>query len=99
MIWNTSSVHAQAPKQIRCGIRRGSRSRGEHRNSNAGWPCCAVSVIDALGLPIENNVNNGGFNVSPDWVGILQPHFHHAIQLLAYDYQVAFVYRDAWLSK
>jgi hypothetical protein len=57
------------------------------------------SVIEALGIPIENNVNNGGFNVSPDWVSTLQPHFHHAIQMLTYDYQVAFVYRDKWQSK
>ncbi|WP_420893695.1 colicin E3-like toxin immunity protein [Pseudomonas mandelii] len=55
--------------------------------------------MEALGMPIENNVNNGGFNVSPDWVSTLQPHFHHTIQLLSYDYQVAFVYRDKWQSK
>ena len=57
------------------------------------------SVIEALGIPIENNVNNGGFNVSPDWVSTLQPHFRQTIQLLAYDYQVAFVNRDKWPSK
>ncbi|MHC8365743.1 colicin E3-like toxin immunity protein [Pseudomonas sp. ZT5P21] len=57
------------------------------------------SVVEALGMPIENNVNNGGFNVSPDWVSILQPHFHHTIQLLSCDYQVAFIYRDKWQSK
>jgi len=57
------------------------------------------SVIEALGLPIEGNVNNGGFNVSAQWVDTLQPHFRHPIQLLSYDYQVAFVYRDQWPSK
>ena len=54
------------------------------------------SVIEALGMPIENNVNNGGFDVPPAWVDILQPHFRHTIELLSYDYQVAFAYRDKW---
>jgi hypothetical protein len=54
------------------------------------------SVIEALGLPIENNINNGGFNVTPDWVSTLQPHFLHVIRLPFYDYQVSFVYRDNW---
>jgi len=56
------------------------------------------SVIEALGLAIEGNVNNGGFDVTPEWVDTLQPHFLHSIQLLTYDYQVAFVYRDQWWS-
>jgi hypothetical protein len=54
------------------------------------------SVIEALGMPIENNINNGGFDVASNWIGILQPHFHHIINLSSYDYQVAFVYRDNW---
>lgn len=53
-------------------------------------------VLDALGIPIENNINNGGFNVLESWVAHLQPHFQHAIDLSAYDYQVAFDYRDVW---
>lgn len=53
-------------------------------------------VLDALGIPVENNINNGGFNVEEGWVVHLQPHFHHAIDLSAYDYQVAFDYRDVW---
>jgi hypothetical protein len=54
------------------------------------------SLIEALGLPIENNINNGGFNVGHDWVSTLQPHFRHVIRLPLYDYQVSFVYRDNW---
>ncbi|MCU1759898.1 cloacin immunity family protein [Pseudomonas sp. 14P_8.1_Bac3] len=57
------------------------------------------SVIEALGIPIEKHVNNGGLNVPPDWLSTLQPHFHHIIRLHSYDYQVAFVYRDKWQSK
>jgi hypothetical protein len=54
------------------------------------------SVIEALGMPIENNINNGGFDVAPHWVSTLQPHFLHVIRLSSYDYQVAFIYRDKW---
>ncbi|WP_237883863.1 colicin E3-like toxin immunity protein [Pseudomonas sp. PGPR40] len=54
------------------------------------------AVIEALGLPIKNNINNGGFDVSPHWIKILQPHFQHAIEFPVYDYQISFVYRDHW---
>ncbi len=53
-------------------------------------------VLETLGIPIENNINNGGFNVEEGWIVHLQPHFQHAIDLSAYDYQVAFDYRDVW---
>jgi hypothetical protein len=54
------------------------------------------SVIEALGMPIDNNINNGGFDVGPQWVNTLQAHFQHVIHLSSYDYQVAFIYRDKW---
>jgi len=54
------------------------------------------SVIEALGMQIENNINNGGFDVGPHWVNTLQSHFDHVIRLSTYDYQVAFIYRDKW---
>ena len=54
------------------------------------------SVIEALGIPFENNVNNGGFGVPQDWVKILQPHFQHSIDWTSYDYQIAFDYRASW---
>jgi hypothetical protein len=54
------------------------------------------AVIDALSIPFENNINNGGFNVPLDWVGILRPYFQHPIDWDCYDYQVAFDYRDGW---
>jgi hypothetical protein len=54
------------------------------------------SVIESLGMPIENNINNGGFDVLSHWVSILQPHFKHVIDSSSYDYQIAFVYRDHW---
>jgi hypothetical protein len=54
------------------------------------------SVIEALGIPIENNINHGGFNVTNDWTNILQTHFTHTINLALYDYQVSFDYCDHW---
>ncbi|WP_434674074.1 colicin E3-like toxin immunity protein [Pseudomonas sp. R1-15] len=54
------------------------------------------AVIDALGIPFENNINNGGFNVPLEWVEILRPYFQHSIDWDRYDYQVAFDYRDSW---
>ncbi|WP_097306107.1 colicin E3-like toxin immunity protein [Pseudomonas chlororaphis] len=55
-----------------------------------------ASIFGALGLPVENNVNNGGFDVGRAWVSVLQHHFAHVIDLAAYDYQVSFDYRDQW---
>lgn len=54
------------------------------------------SVIEALGIPIENNINNGGFNVPQEWIKILQPYFQHSIDWPTYVYQVSFDYRDSW---
>ncbi|AVX87966.1 MULTISPECIES: colicin E3-like toxin immunity protein [Pseudomonas] len=54
------------------------------------------SVIESLGMPIENNVNNGGFDMLSHWADTLQPHFNQVIDLTRFDYQIAFVYRDKW---
>ena len=54
------------------------------------------AVIESLGIPIENNINNGGFDVLSNWVSILQPNFNHVIDPSSYDYQISFVYRDQW---
>ncbi|MBO1541715.1 colicin E3-like toxin immunity protein [Pseudomonas sp. OA65] len=53
-------------------------------------------VLDALGVPVENNINIGGFDVGDEWARILQPHFEHTMDLAMYDYQVSFDYRDVW---
>lgn len=57
------------------------------------------SVIKKLGLPIENNINNGGFDVKIEWLGVLQPYFKNKINLNSYDYQVSFDYADEWPDK
>lgn len=54
------------------------------------------SVFDALGIPVENNVNNGGFNVSSHWTTIIQPYFRHSIEPTNHDYQLSFDYRENW---
>ncbi|MEX3776548.1 colicin E3-like toxin immunity protein [Pseudomonas sp. MYb118] len=54
------------------------------------------SVFIALGIPVENNVNNGGFNVDENWRAVIQPYFQHTIVLANYDYQMSFDYRDVW---
>ena len=54
------------------------------------------SVLNALGIPVENNINNGGFNVGIQWVAIIQPYFHHSIEIADSDYQISFDYRENW---
>ncbi|PAU99272.1 hypothetical protein CBG25_20185 [Arsenophonus sp. ENCA] len=54
------------------------------------------SVIEQLGLTIEDNVNNGEFNVKSHWVTVLNPYFNHKIQYDKYDYFVSFDYADEW---
>lgn len=54
------------------------------------------TVLDDLNLPLENNINNGNFDVSTEWAEILQPYFEHVLKLSTYDYQVSFDYRDVW---
>lgn len=54
------------------------------------------SVIESLGLPLKDNINNGGFDVEKNWVSFLQPYFHHKIEIDKYWYQVSFDYRDVW---
>ncbi|WP_024619127.1 colicin E3-like toxin immunity protein [Pseudomonas kilonensis] len=53
-------------------------------------------VLDDLDLSLENNINNGNFDVSTEWAEVLQPHFEHALDLSIYDYQLSFDYRDVW---
>ncbi|MBO1541717.1 colicin E3-like toxin immunity protein [Pseudomonas sp. OA65] len=54
------------------------------------------TVLDDLDLPLENNINNGNFDVNTEWAEILQPHFEHVLDLSMYDYKVSFDYRDVW---
>ncbi|WP_460367808.1 colicin E3-like toxin immunity protein [Pseudomonas sp. Tul1A2] len=50
------------------------------------------SVLNALGIPVEGNINNGSFNVVEKWIATIQPYFQHQIILSANDYQISFDY-------
>jgi hypothetical protein len=54
------------------------------------------TVLNALGIPVENNINNGGFNVLEDWIRVIQPYFQHGIVFKTYDCQISFDYSDVW---
>ncbi|UVM72884.1 cloacin immunity family protein [Pseudomonas alvandae] len=55
-----------------------------------------TEILDELNIPSRININNGNLDVVGEWVGILQPHFKHYLDLSRYDYQVSFDYRDEW---
>lgn len=52
------------------------------------------SVIEALGIPLENNINNGEFEVFSSFLNVLQPHFQHKIDFEKYCYYVGFDYKE-----
>ncbi|WP_367374420.1 colicin E3-like toxin immunity protein [Pseudomonas lini] len=54
------------------------------------------SIIEALGLMGESEIYDGGFDVLASWVPELQSLFNHQIDITAFDYQVAFRYRQVW---
>lgn len=54
------------------------------------------SVIESLGLPLKDNINNGGFDVENKWVSLLQPYFKEKILIDKYWYQISFIYKDFW---
>jgi hypothetical protein len=54
------------------------------------------SVIDSLGLPLKDNINNGCFDVEPEWVALLQPYFKNKIEVDKFWFQISFDYRDVW---
>lgn len=54
------------------------------------------SVIESLGLPLKDNINNGGFDVGKKWGALLQPYFKNKIDVDEYWYQISFDCRDKW---
>jgi len=56
----------------------------------------AESSFEALGLSEETAIYADVFNVLPNWISILQPHFQHEIQPSIFDYQISFRYQGAW---
>lgn len=54
------------------------------------------SLIDALGLPLDDTMNNGEFDVKDSWVALIQPYFTSNISTEKFDYFLSFNYRDKW---
>ncbi|KGE69979.1 MULTISPECIES: colicin E3-like toxin immunity protein [Pseudomonas] len=53
------------------------------------------SVISQLGLSVDEDVNNGMFELRREWLPLIQTHFSHEIKLSESDYFIAFDYEDA----
>lgn len=54
------------------------------------------SILIALGLDEEPQIYAGGFDILPNWIGILQPHFKQVINPRLFDYQISFSYQGTW---
>lgn len=52
------------------------------------------SVIESLGMPLKDNINNGEFDLKKEWVALLQPFFKNQIKPDLDNYYIAFDYRD-----
>jgi len=52
------------------------------------------SIIETLGMPLKDNINNGWFDVEIKWVPILQPYFESVIDISKFNYFISFIYRD-----
>lgn len=47
------------------------------------------SIVTKLGLSIDEDVNNGMFELRREWLPPVQPHFSHQIALSESDYFIA----------
>lgn len=54
------------------------------------------SFFEALDLSEETAIYADVFNVLPNWITRLQPHFKHMIEPTLFDYQISFRYQGAW---
>jgi hypothetical protein len=65
--------------------------RGTENSADLGSD---YSVMSKLGLSVEENVNNGMFELRREWISLIQTHFSHEIALSESDYFIAFDYED-----
>ncbi|MDT9634730.1 colicin E3-like toxin immunity protein [Pseudomonas marginalis] len=68
------------------------RLRGTEDSADLGND---YSVISKLGLSIDEDVNNGMFELRREWLSQIQTHFSHEIALSESDYFIAFDYEGA----
>ncbi|AZE57382.1 hypothetical protein C4K03_5258 [Pseudomonas synxantha] len=52
------------------------------------------SMMSKLGLSVDEDVNNGMFEMRREWLSLMQIHFTHEIALSESDYFIAFDYED-----
>ncbi|MCC8367498.1 cloacin [Xenorhabdus sp. PB61.4] len=64
---------------------------GEEYSKDLGYD---NSIIESCGLPLNDTLNNGVFDVLESWVPILQSNFDHPIELDKHIYQISFDYQD-----
>lgn len=53
-----------------------------------------TSVIESLGMPLKDNINNGEFDLKREWVPLIQPFFKSKIKYDVDNCYIAFDYRD-----
>lgn len=68
-----------------------SDCRGEEYSKDFGED---GAVIEILGMPLKDNINNGEFDVKKEWVPLLQPFFNNQIKPDVDNFYIAFDYRD-----
>ncbi|WP_350613724.1 colicin E3-like toxin immunity protein [Pseudomonas sp. HY7a-MNA-CIBAN-0227] len=54
------------------------------------------AVVTALGLSVQEDVNNGVFELREEWLTTIQPYFLHKIIFPESDYFLALDYRESW---
>lgn len=54
------------------------------------------SLISKIGLSVEEDVNNGMFELRGEWSSLVQTYFSHEIALSENDYFIAFDYEDTY---
>ncbi|CAM3712423.1 colicin E3-like toxin immunity protein [Xenorhabdus thuongxuanensis] len=64
---------------------------GEEYSKDLGYD---NSIIESCGLPLNDTLNNGVFDVLDTWVPVLQSKFSHSINFDKYIYQISFDYQE-----
>lgn len=54
------------------------------------------TVVDSLSLSVEDDINNGMFQLREEWLLTIQPLFSHKIISSESDYFLALDYRKSW---
>jgi hypothetical protein len=66
---------------------------GTERSADLGED---YTVVDSLGLSVDDDINNGMFELREEWLSTMQPYFSHKVSLSESDYFFALDYRKSW---